>query len=372
MRDPFNETPKQDGDVIRKHSQSFSLAARLLPKRIRADVETLYAWCRWCDNAVDDAPTPDIARVRLATLRADVELIYEGKSPIHAASQWLADLFSRYSIPKDNPLELLDGMEMDLSQCRINSEKELHLYCHRAAGTVGLMMCHILGVNEPQARRFADALGIAMQLTNIARDVAEDWQRGRCYLPEPWLDRRLEPGNPPRNDDVRLAVKQLLDLADHYYTLGLKGLRYLPVQSRIAILASATIYREIGQIIREKDFRVMDGRVRVPKIRKLKLVAQSIILTCEMNFVSSAFFGMISTPNTQSIGEPMNKDARYLAVLGVSLTFILAAAMFILVGIKPKDSEAYSSLPWIYSFACALCGGVTQLILRRMESTNRT
>ena len=372
MRDSFNETPQHDGEVIRKHSQSFSMAARLLPKHIRADVETLYAWCRWCDNAVDDAPTPDVARVRLARLRADVELIYDGKSPVHAASKWLADLVSRHSIPKANPLEFLDGMEMDLSQCVINSEKELHLYCHRAAGTVGLMMCQVLGVNEPLARRFADALGIAMQLTNIARDVAEDWQRGRCYLPAPWLVRRLEPGKSPHNEDVRLAVKQLLDLADHYYSLGLKGLRYLPVQSRIAILASAANYREIGQIIREKDFRVMDGRVHVPKVRKLKLVALSIILSWKINFVRSTFYAVISPPNTQSIGEPMNKDARYLAVLGVSLTFILAAALFILVGIKPKDSEAYSSLPWIYSFGCALCGGATQIILRRMESTNHT
>ena len=371
MRDSFNETPQHDGEVIRKHSQSFSMTARLLPKHIRADVETLYAWCRWCDNAVDDAPTPDVARVRLATLRADVELIYRGKSPVHAASNWLADLVSRYSIPKVYPLELLDGMEMDLSQCVIKSEKELYLYCHRAAGTVGLMMCQVLGVNEPSARRFADALGIAMQMTNIARDVAEDWQRGRCYLPETWLVTRLGPGNSPRNEEIRFAVEQLLDLADHYYDLGLKGLRYLPVQSQTAILVSAAVYREIGQIIREKDFRVMDGRVFVPKVRKMKLVAQSIILSWKLNFVSSKRLAFISVPHSQSIGDPMNKDARYLAVLGVSLTCILGAALFILVGIKPKDAEAYSSLPWIYSFVCAFCGGATQLLLRRMESTNQ-
>jgi phytoene synthase len=300
-----------------------------------------------------------------------VELIYRGKSPVHAASNWLADLVSRYSIPKVYPLELLDGMEMDLSQCVIKSEKELYLYCHRAAGTVGLMMCQVLGVNEPSAPRFADALGIAMQMTNIARDVAEDWQRGRCYLPETWLVTRLGPGNSPRNEEIRFAVEQLLDLADHYYDLGLKGLRYLPVQSRTAILVSAAVYREIGQIIREKDFRVMDGRVFVPKVRKMKLVAQSIILSWKLNFVSSKRLAFISVPHSQSIGDPMNKDARYLAVLGVSLTCILGAALFILVGIKPKDSEAYSSLPWIYSFVCAFCGGATQLLLRRMESTNQ-
>ena len=263
-------------------------------------------------------------------------------------------------------------MEMDLTQCVIKSETELQLYCHRAAGTVGLMMCHLLGVNEPSARQCADALGIAMQMTNIARDVAEDWQRGRCYLPENWLVSRLRPGNLPRNEDVRLAVKRLLDLADHHYTIGLKGLQYLPVQSRIAILVSAAIYREIGQIIRERDFRVMDGRVRVPKVRKMKIVAQSIILSWKRNFARSTCIADVLTPNSQSIGESMNKDARYLAVLGVSLTFILAAALFILVGIKPKDAETYNSLPWIYSFVCASCGGATQFLLRRMESTNQT
>ena len=236
------------------------------------------------------------------------------------------------------------------------------------------MMCHILGSVERDAARFADALGIAMQLTNIARDVSEDWRRGRCYLPETWLIKPIERGIQPSNADVRNAVKQTLDLADHYYEIGLRGLRYLPLQSSLAISASAAIYREIGQIIREKDLRVMDERVRVPFLRKLKLVAQNIIPSRKTNFVSSMprSSTLISALDPRLIGAPMNKDARYLAILGISLTFTLATAMFVLVGIKPKDSEAYSFLPWMYSVGCALCAGVTQIVLHRMETSDES
>jgi len=369
MSETFDAPPLRDSDVIRHHSQSFSIAARLLPKEVRGDVEKLYAWCRWCDNAVDDAPSREIAENQLQRLRTDVELIYDGQKPVHDASLWLADLVSRYAIPKDHPLDLLAGMEMDLAHRPIQSQQDLLLYCHRAAGTVGLMMCYLLGTSDAQALSHADSLGMAMQMTNIARDVKEDHQRGRCYLPECWLDQVRPTEALSSNKDVRPAIRRLLMLADQHYAIGIAGLRYLPPRSQRAIRVASDLYREIGETIRRNDYCVMDGRAFVPLPRKMLLVANSLRRSLTSNNLSSS-----PAPNTSSVvsvssthlGPKMNKDATYLATLGVSLTAIMATAMFVLVALNPKDAAIYSNLPWIYASVSALIACVSQWALYRM------
>ncbi len=277
MHDSFDSIPHNECDVIRHHSQSFSLAARLLPRNVRADVKKLYAWCRWCDNAVDDAPSRVLAAQRLLRLRLDVDLIYNNQEPIHAASAWLADLVRRYSIPKEYPLDLLEGMEMDVSHRPIQSQEDLLLYCHRAAGSVGQMMCFLLGTSNVQAISHADSLGMAMQMTNIARDVKEDQQSGRCYLPKCWLDADPMKEGLPTNENIQAAVKRLLALADEHYAIGIAGLQYLPSRSELAIQIAADLYREIGETIRRNDYRVMDGRTFVPMSRKVVLVVKGFL-----------------------------------------------------------------------------------------------
>ena len=276
MHDSFDSIPHNNSDVIRHYSQSFSLAAHLLPKNVRADVKKLYAWCRWCDNAVDAAPSRELADQRLLRLRVDVDLIYNNHDPIHGASVWLAELVRRYSIPKEYPLDLLAGMKMDLCHRPIQSQEDLLLYCHRAAGSVGVMMCFLLGTDNVQALSDADSLGMAMQMTNIARDVKEDHASGRCYLPDCWLDAVRLKEALPTNENVRAAVKRLLAMADQHYARGIEGLRYLPARSKLAIRIAADLYREIGETIRRNDYRVMDGRAFVPMSRKLLLVANGL------------------------------------------------------------------------------------------------
>lgn len=370
----FDKLPIDDAAVIQKHSRSFSLAAKLLPPNVRNDVEKLYAWCRWCDDAVDEAPDAKAATAQLELLRADVRLIYAGQSPLHPASKWLERLVHKYNIPSDLPLDLLSGMQTDLADPVLETVEELMLYCYQAAGTVGLMMCRVMGVTDPKAFSKAKALGMAMQLTNIARDVREDWQSGRRYIPKKWLS--LVPGKDmtPTNRAVRPAVEKLLNLADEFYVEGNSGLEYLPDGVRFAIRLAGKVYREIGDEIRRQDLAVMSGRIFVPLQRKLWLIG-----TCavgETSFRTQRLVHQITQPVTQSNSiqnllsqgpDAMKNDNLYLFYLGISLTLVMATTMFILVGINPKQS-AYESLPWIYSGVCAALAAVTGLMARRYDN----
>ncbi len=263
----FEAVPSQHAEVIHTHSRSFSMAARLLPKHVRRNTELLYAWCRWCDDAVDRTRSTEAAARQLDRLREDVERVYAGRRPQHQASAWLASVVGCCDIPMQLPLDLLLGMEMDLSVTQTESLDDLLTYCYHAAGCVGVMMCHVLGVRHRAALERACDLGIAMQLTNISRDVLEDWQRGRCYLPASWLDIPVDVSEPPESSRVKPLVAKMLTLADRYYERGVSGIPLLPRNVRPAIELAATLYRSIGTEIRRRDCDVMSGRVRLPKWR---------------------------------------------------------------------------------------------------------
>lgn len=357
----FTETA-DEWDVIQVNSRSFSLAARLLPKEVRADVCKLYAWCRWCDNAVDDAASPEVADNRLQILMQDVNAIYAHQPVQLPASQWLAELVDRYDIPQDLPLDLLNGMNSDLNFEPIADDEALLLYCYRVAGVVGLMMCRILGVTDQRALEHAKNLGIAMQLTNIARDVKEDWNRGRCYIPQTWID-----GDSWPNDvEVRRSVKQLLRRAEHYYDDGKRGYPALPDNTRLAIRIAASLYREIGTEIEKHQFQVLDRRHYVSTPRKLGLVwfelqADLVERTSTMARAGLARFKRspkelaLSWTGNSNSGEPLMKsEFHYLAIFGLSMTLIMATVLFALMGMNPKQ-ESYELLPWTYS-GCSAVG----------------
>ncbi len=371
MNESFHSVPVESGDVIRRHSRSFSLAAKLLPRSIRSDVQRLYAWCRWCDEAVDSAPSTEVARYRLGRLRQDVQRIYRGEGPEHAASRWLDELVQRYPIPVNLPLDLLDGMESDLADPEMQSVDDLLLYCYQAAGTVGLMMCRILGVDQPQALQRARALGIAMQLTNIARDIREDWLRGRRYVPHQWLPVSPGEASRPTREDVRPAVEKLLELAEQHYRLGMDGLRFLPDGARPAIRLAGLVYREIGMEVRRQGCPVMEKRVVVSGRRKLLVAVRCGLgeLSHRLGRVSvfrGGGFRHLQLSNFS--GEStMNNDGRYLLCLGFSLTLIMAATLFVLVGINPKD-PSYTYLPWTYAAVSGVLAAITGWMARRYEN----
>jgi len=268
------------GESIRRHSRSFSFASRLLPAAKRGDVEQLYAWCRWCDDGVDAAPGPREAHAFVDRATDDVRRIAGGGTPVAGESRWLEDLVGRHDLPLAAALAFLDGMRSDLTPAVGFDEGDLLRYCFRVAGTVGVLLCPILGLADRRLLPHAAALGMGMQMTNIARDVAEDWGRSRCYLPVGWTAGLRPGGAPPDPDRVRQGVQTILGVADGYYGAGEAGIGGLAPDARLAVRAAARIYRGIGTRIRNRDHRVLDERVRVSTPGKIWLFVGAFLANC--------------------------------------------------------------------------------------------
>ena len=284
--------------TIAQHSKSFALASRLLPSRVRDQTAVVYTYCRRADDAIDgtwegardattDAPNAPPAHplAALATLRAELDTIYGGlpRDPVLAAFQTIAH---ERAIPRDYPAALLAGMAMDVEDTRYTSLAQLGTYCFRVAGVVGLMMCHVFGVRDDAALVPAARLGLAMQLTNICRDVVEDWRLGRLYVPDEVLAAHGASGLAgdlgrtraiPRTARAPLAasVRELLDLADDNYRVADAGIPALPWRAALAVRAARNVYSAIGSEIRAHDCDVTAGRAVVPTATKLALVASA-------------------------------------------------------------------------------------------------
>lgn len=266
---------------IAQHSRSFALAARLLPAGLRDDACIVYAWCRRADDAVDlegASPSPSIVQA----LRTEMDAARRGHTVSDPVVAAFSEVVERRTIPEVYWQELLEGLAMDVGGARYRTLDDLFHYCYRVAGTVGLMMSHVLGVSGSQALLHACHLGMAMQLTNIARDVHEDWQRGRLYLPQLMLQEagiaELDP-LPPRplparvRDPLRSVLRSLLEKANQLYESGDRGLRYLDLRSALAVDTARRVYSEIGKEIARTDHDVFAGRAMVSRAKKSALVA---------------------------------------------------------------------------------------------------
>jgi phytoene synthase len=263
--------------VIRRHSRSFYAASRLLPARVRHAAVVTYAFCRAADDAVDDAQSADAARARHAEVRRRIDRIYRGETVDTASGRAFARVVAAARIPRAEPDALLDGMAQDLDAVRIADEDALLLYCYRAAGVVGRMMSRIMRRDDREALARALHLGIAMQLTNIARDVGEDARRDRVYLPATWLAEAqagaadvlaLRP-TPP----LLAVTRRVLALAEGYYESGIAGIGILPPSCRPAILSAALLYREIGRQVAARHGDGITTRTHVSASRKAILIA---------------------------------------------------------------------------------------------------
>jgi len=261
--------------ILAHHSKSFAFAGRLLPGWCRDDAAALYAWCRRCDDAVDGPRDAAARATAVERLRAELGRVYgagDERDPVLAGFQAVV---RRHAIPRRYPEDLIDGMEMDVGAVRYQTFDGLLLYCYRAAGTVGLMMAQIMGVRDPSALRRAADLGIAMQLTNICRDVAEDAARDRSYLPADLLEACGRPGDP--DGAIGRAVAELLRRADDFYASGDAGLSALPLRCALGIRAARLIYAEIGRVIARGGFDVRAGRAVVSRGRKTWLAIRALL-----------------------------------------------------------------------------------------------
>lgn len=292
-------------DILRKHSKSFNWAGRFLS---RSDLEKgacLYSICRQVDDLADDARTPEElerARRQLRALQAGLSgsLTLDLVQALDADSRCrvprlLADieqLLGTDAAASCAMRDLLQTMLNDLSPVNVADESELLGYAYGAAGTVGVMMCRCLGARDiERARAFAVDMGMAMQMTNIARDVLEDAQRGRNYLPRSWIAQDFSAEQICRDDrEARhaawLAVKRLVALAETYYASGWEGLVYLPARPRVAIAVACRVYRDIGRrILTLDEDRYWSRRVVVPRQGK---IFQSLLAVAQTSLTGGA------------------------------------------------------------------------------------
>jgi len=261
--------------ILARHGKSFYWASLFLGDKLANNAARLYQFCRFVDDLAD-GDLPD----RQESLE-DIRASLAGNTGV--AGPEVADflqLAAENNIPLVAASELLDGMLSDQTTTAFNDEAELLRYCHAAAGTVGLMMCKVLKSKEHRAESFAIDLGIAMQLTNIARDVLEDAQMGRRYLPATWVDlTAAEIANLSINtqEPVAIALKKLLELADEYYQSALLGIHLLPFRTRFSITVALRIYRQIGVLLKRRNFCWWHGRVYVAIPEKILLSFRSLI-----------------------------------------------------------------------------------------------
>jgi len=358
--DKWIDSIKDSNGVIARSSRSFTLASAFLPYPIRTKVWALYAWCRSVDDSVDHAESPVEAAETLRTLEQDLARCQRGESPAHRASEWIRPLIVAGDIEPRHARELIEGMHMDLDGYSVGNNEDLERYCYHAAGTVGLMMTSLMGVTDRCAYRHAIALGVAMQMTNIARDVREDAERGRSYLPG--ITNVLD----ANSDQISQGVAKILALAEERYNVAIEGLHYLPWRCRFAIRVALEVYREIGREIQRKEYSVMGGRTIISKGR-LALVAARALLSSTRNTIAMTLrsvmdrilfplkeFSMSESSDSNSSVRPCTANqAKQVAYLGLSLTAIMATALFILVYINPKE-EVYSYLPLVYAGASAI------------------
>jgi len=262
--------------LMRSGSRTFFAASRLLPARVRASAIALYAFCRVADDMVDGGRY-SLAHA-MALLSGRLDAIYAGQPQDHVEDRALAVVVRRHGLPRPLLDALLDGFAWDAEGRCYDTLEQVHDYGARVAGSVGAMMCWIMGVRQPQALARACELGVAMQLTNIARDVGEDARNGRLYLPRQWLcaagiDPQAWLRRPACSPALQAVVERLLQEADRLYVQATVGVAMLPRDCRSAILAARLIYAEIGQQLRRDGLDPVGRRAVVPTSRKLVLLA---------------------------------------------------------------------------------------------------
>ena len=248
--------------MIRQGSKSFHMASLLLPNIYRQHARALYGFCRMADDLVDHATSPVEA---VEQLSQRLNAIYAGAPADNPTDRAFADVVLRFAIPRAVPDALIEGFVWDAQGHHYQTQSDITAYGVRVAGTVGVMMALIMGERRPEALARAIDLGVAMQFSNIARDVEEDQKLGRQYLPGEWL-----------GEGAPKAATRLVQEAETIYARAASGIAQLPRSCRASINAARLLYREIGLVAQHQNHK---GRAIVSTARKLKLVAYAILQT---------------------------------------------------------------------------------------------
>lgn len=264
--------------LLSEGSKSFALASLLLPRRVRDPAAAIYAFCRVADDLVDEGNGGDDV---LGRLRDRVDRAYEGVPVDDPVDRAFSAVVRGYEIPREIPLALLEGFAWDAKDRRYDTIEDVIAYSARVAGTVGVMMTLLMGPRDSQTLERACDLGVAMQLTNIARDVGQDARMGRVYLPSDWLreegvNRDAFLRDPAFRPEIATVVRRMLELADQLYARSEVGIDMLPSDCRPAIRAAHLIYAEIGRKLERSGLDSVSRRTVVSKGRKLWLVIRAL------------------------------------------------------------------------------------------------
>ena len=256
---------------IKSEGKSFYWASFFLPKKNRIAASRLYSICRYLDDVADNSKLDTSSQIKNI-----FNQIKENES------SEINIFFKKNNINLGILKDLIDGLISDQQNVRVTDEKELIDYSYKVAGTVGLMMLPIINTKDAEARKHAIDLGIAMQLTNIARDVYEDAKMNRLYLPKEWLgqvsvsdliDNKL---NDQKKRLIELSIKNLIELSDKFYANGFSGMKFIPLRTRLAIFFAAKIYKGIGEKIKSGGYVYKLERIYLNKLEKLWITIISI------------------------------------------------------------------------------------------------
>jgi len=256
--------------VTAEHSKSFHFASGLLPEEKRSAVRALYAFCRTVDDIVDES-ADDERESRLDYWRGMIETASFADNDLVAAA-W-ADTLTRYHIPRHYALQLIDGVNRDLLQSRYQTFDELATYCYGVASTVGLMSMYIVGFKNNEAVPYAIKLGVALQMTNILRDVGEDYRNGRLYLPREELAfyciREQDIADGRVTDNWRQFMKFQIERTRQLYQESWDGVKMLEREGQLAIGAASVFYQGILDEIEKNDYDVFSRRANLSALDKI-------------------------------------------------------------------------------------------------------
>lgn len=264
-------------EAIKHGSLSFYAASHLLPKRVRDPALALYAFCRLADDEVD-LKTDKTGSV--LALRDRLDLVYAGRPRNAAPDRAFTAVVEDFEMPRALPDALLEGLAWDAEERRYQTLSGVFDYSARVAAAVGAMMTVLMGVRDPDALARACDLGVAMQLTNIARDVGEDALEGRLYLPLDWLvEVGIDPEaflfNPKPRPEIQRLTKRLVSEANRLYYRSEAGIGALPIACRPGIWAARLIYAGIGKELGRMQYDSISARAHTSKAQKLGWLAQS-------------------------------------------------------------------------------------------------
>ena len=267
-------------EVVRRSGSSFAAAFWMLPKPRRRALHAIYAFCRLADDIADDPSVSGDRGKLLERWREELAAVYEGRAT-HPVGIALADAVQRYRLPQDVFLELLRGVESDLRGETIETFADLERYCYRVASTVGLLLVRVLEARSPDALEYARQMGIAVQLTNVLRDVGEDAQSGRIYLAREDLERmHVNPASlrdGKMTEEIRLLLALYAERARIRYETAA---RLLPAEDRNLLRpaeAMGRIYRTLLDELHARGFPCLGPSLRLSKPRRLAIAAGAFL-----------------------------------------------------------------------------------------------